>query len=325
MRRLLLLSSVVIVVAALALVPLPWVELAPGPALDVRSRLEVDRPPAHEPSGHLLLTTVLLGDATSFDAVDALVDPHRELVARQDVIPPGVNEGDYLAAQQQVFVESGQVAAAVAAREAGLPVTVTGGGAVVAAVATGSPADGKLREGDVITAVDGRPVHLASDLVSRLAAVGSGTVVTLTVRRAGRARSVGIRLRRASQLGRPRLGVAIETLDLRVRLPFHVGIRGNDIGGPSAGLMMALTVYDLLQPTDLTRGRTIAGTGTIDVDGRVGPIGGIREKVVGARRAGATLFLAPVSEAGDARDAAPKGLRVVPVSTFDEAVAALRR
>ena len=130
-------------------------------------------------------------------------------------------------------------------------------------------------------------------------------------------------MRRVSSIGRPALGVALQSVDPKIDLPFAVKVNQGDIGGPSAGLMLALSVYDLASATDLARGRVIAGTGTIDLDGRVGEIGGIAEKVVGARRAGAVLFLAPATQAGDARKAAGGRIRVVAVKTFQDAVDAL--
>ena len=110
----------------------------------------------------------------------------------------------------------------------------------------------------------------------------------------------------------------------RVDLPFDVRVNVSDVGGPSAGLMVALATYQLATTTDLVHGRVVAGTGTIDLAGNVGPIGGIGEKVAGAERDGATLFLAPAEEAGNARAAAGSHLKVVAVRTFADALAALR-
>src|SRR5439155_14264492 len=197
------------------------------------------------------------------------------------------------------------------------------GGARVAGVIRGSPADGKLREGDVITAVDGRPVRLASDVAEATARAKPGEAGTVPFRRGDETGTARIELRRVNELGRPGLGVALRTVNFSIRLPFPVQIDQGQIGGPSAGLMMALTVYDLTDPGDLVKGRTIAGTGTVDIAGNVGAVGGVRQKVETAERAGATVFLVPVDEAAEARRAARRGLVVAPVGTVRDAVAAL--
>ena len=322
MRRALFLSAFGLIVAAALIVPLPVVAIEPGTAVPVPPRVNVAAPvqPVH---GQLLLTTVRLAEPSAVRAVVDWLDRQADLVPRQAVIPPGVDEPEYFAAQERVFRESAQVAAAVGLREAGYPVEVSGGGVRISAVIPGSPAAGKLREGDVVTAVDGRPVRVASDLVEATSRARAGDEVTVEVRRGDEIHRYAIRLARVSELGRPALGVALSTLGFDVKLPFAVEVDQGRIGGPSAGLMLALTVYDLIDPLDLARGRTIAGTGTIDVAGHVGAVGGVPQKVAAAKEAGAELFLVPAEEAKQAREAAGKGLKVASVETFDDAVAAL--
>jgi PDZ domain-containing protein len=322
MRRLLLVVSVGVVAAALVAVPLPFVELNPGPALDVPSQIEFGGP-AHPVSGKLMLTTVSLAQPSALGAVEALVTPHHELLLQTQVIPPGVNEQQYLADQVQVFQESAQVAAAVGLKAAGYPVSVSGGGVQVMGVITGSPADGKLKIGDVITAIDGRPVQLASDLQAATEKASDGQTVTLTVVRGNQQVQVPVQLRRLSELGRPGLGVALRTIAPKITLPFPVKVKNQEIGGPSAGLMMSVGVYSLASGDDLTRGRVVAGTGTIDLNGTVGPVGGVAEKIVGAEQRGARIFLVPTSEAPDARKAGLTDVTIIPVDTFAEAKAAL--
>jgi PDZ domain-containing protein len=288
----------------------------------VPPRVKVAAPvqPVH---GQLLLTTVRLAEPSAVKAVVDWIDDDADLMPRQAVIPPGVDEREYFAAQERVFRESAQVAAAVGLRKAGYPVEVSGGGVRVSAVIPGSPAAGKLREGDVITAIDGRPVRLASDVVEATSRARAGDEVTVEVKRGDEIRRYTIRLARVNELGRPGLGVALTTLGFDIKLPFPVEVDQGKIGGPSAGLMLALTVYDLVDPVDLARGRTIAGTGTIDVAGHVGPVGGVAQKVAAAEEAGAKMFLVPAAEAKEARKAAGKRLKVASVNTMDDAVAAL--
>ena len=323
-RRLLLAGSVVVVVAALAWVPLPLAELAPGPAVDVAPLVTLGGP-THAVNGRLLLTTVAVSHPSAARALVAWLSAHHEVVTQVDVVPSGVTEQDWEAALRRQFDDSARIAAAVGLSAAGYPAAVTGGGARIVEIARGGPADGTLEAGDVVTAVDGRPVHVAADLGAALAGVADGHTVTLTVARTGRTLEVPVTARYLEDLGRPGLGVALDSVAPVVTLPFPVSVNNDRIGGPSAGLMLALTVYDLATDHDLARGRAVAGTGTLDGASTVGPIGGIADKVVGARKAGATVFLAPAAQAAEARAAAGPGMTVIGVTTFADAVDALTR
>jgi PDZ domain-containing protein len=323
--RTLLLVLLGVVALAVLIVPLPFVYVVgPGSALPVEDRVELGRAPDRV-SGDLLLLTVSFGHPTTAETLWAWLDDNEDVLRRDQVVPPHVDDEEYLRAQRRLFRESGEVAAAVGLRTAGLPVQVSGGGARLVDVFPGGPAEGELERGDVVLAVDGQPVQLASDLGTNLSKRSSGDEVTVTFRRDGAERQVRIRLERVAQLNRPGLGVAVETVEPDVSLPFPVDVDQGDIGGPSAGLMIALTVYDLVHPGDLTAGRTVAGTGTIDINGEVGPVGGVRQKVEAAKDSDAGLFLVPVEEAEDARAAAGADLPVVAVRNFQEAVAHLER
>lgn len=320
--------TLVVLVVLAVFVPLPLLVIAPGSAVSVGPRVELGRPP--DPlSGSLLLTTVRIFQPSALGVARAWLADHQEVRSRSDVVPEGVDTKEYEAAQLELFRESSEVAAAVGLRAAGEGVEISGSGARVADVVKGSPASEGLVMDDVITAIDGQPVKLASDLVTALGSRSAGDEVALTVRRPGGGgpvdQEVRLRLRDLAELGRPALGVAVTTVDLEINLPFPVQVDQGEIGGPSAGLMIALTVFDLTDPSDLTRGRTIAGTGTIDLDGEVGPVGGVDSKVVAAEQAGASVFLVPRDEAAQAKEAAGDDLEVIPVGTVDEALTALRQ
>jgi PDZ domain-containing protein len=310
------------ILAAAAIVPLPLVAIEPGGAESVAPRVRLGIP-AHPVNGQFLLTTVRLAEPPPVGALSAWIDPEIDLEPRPAVIPSGIPEDQYVRAQELLFRESSEVAAAVGLRAAGFPVKVSGSGARVVGVIAGSPADGRLREGDVIVAVDGRPVRSASDVAEATARTGPGRDVTVTFRRGNETRTVTVPLKTISQLGRPALGVSLDSLALQIRLPFPVEVDQNGIGGPSAGLMMAVTIYDLVDPGDLAQGRTIAGTGTIDLAGNVGPVGGVRQKVIAARRARAKVFVVPADEATEALEAADDRLVVKPVRTLSQALEAL--
>ncbi|MDP9419330.1 MAG: PDZ domain-containing protein [Actinomycetota bacterium] len=314
--------AVVVLVAGL-FVPLPLFVIAPGSAVSVGERVTFAGA-RDELSGELLLTTVRLFRSNALGVVQAWVSRSHDLLTEGEVLPEGVDPEALEEAQRAMFRESSEVAAAVGLRRAGEQVEVSGQGARIIQLSAGSPASEVLQVGDVIVAVDGRPIEVASDLVGALGARAEGEEVALTIRRDGAPSEVPVALGTVEGLDRPGLGVAVSTVDLALSLPFSVEVDQGRIGGPSAGLMIALTVYDLADPGDLTVGRRIAGTGTIDLNGGVGPVGGVDAKVVAAREAGATVFLVPEYEASLAREVAGGDLEVVPVATLDDAIAALQ-
>jgi PDZ domain-containing protein len=177
------------------------------------------------------------------------------------------------------------------------------------------PATGVLRKGDIITAVDGRPVTCRASAGMLIRARGPGAVVRLTIDRRGTTRQV--RLKTADSGGKAVVGVGVFE---NYRFPFQVRINVGPIGGPSAGLMFALGIMDKLTPSGLTRGRFIAGTGEISASGAVSPIGGIQQKMAGARTAGATVFLTPAANCPDTTGGVPQGLRLIKVYTLAGAV-----
>jgi PDZ domain-containing protein len=187
----------------------------------------------------------------------------------------------------------------------------------------GGAADGVLAVGDVITAVDGRPVTADTDLSGAIDRA-EGAAVTLAVHAvAGAERTVSLTPRRSPDGTRWLLGVVIGPANPQVRLQIPVTVDAGNVEGPSAGLMTALTVYDMLSPVDVAAGRAIAGTGTLAVDGTVGDIGGIEAKARAAEAAGADLFLAPADQAQAARAVLGDRVPVVGVATFADALSAL--
>lgn len=314
---------VLLLLIAGAVVPLPLFVIAPGSAISVAERVELGRAP--DPiSGELLLTTVRVFQPTAFGVVQAWLADAQEIFSREEIVPEGVNDAEFETAQRELFRESAEVAAAVGLRAAGEGVEISGGGALVAGLLPDSPAAGVLAEGDVITAIDGMPVSLASDLVTALASRSAGDEVVLSVQRNEAVEEFRLRLTTVEGVGQPAIGVAVTTVDLDISLPFPVEVDQGRIGGPSAGLLIALTVYDLADPGDLAAGRSIAGTGTIDLDGEVGPVGGVDAKVVAAREAGVSVFLVPEDEVALAEEAAGDDIQVVPVGTVEDAIAALQ-
>lgn len=323
MRRSLFAIAVGLLAWAAAVVPLPVLELSPVQAQPVTALLELERTP--DPlQGRILFTGVRAEPTSAVGAVATWLDEHREIVIRPLLVPAGGGEHDFAELQRRIFRESVDVAAAAAMREAGLDVDVEGGGAEVVRVAPGTPAEGELQQGDIITEVDGRQVRLATELASITSGLDPGEEVDITFQRGTETRTVTLEVAMLPQTGESGIGVAVRTVDLDIQLPIEVRVpEGVRVGGASAGLMMALTVYDLVEDADLTDGDAIAGTGAIDLSGDVHPVSGIAEKVRGAELAEADVFLVPAAQADEAREAAPAGLRIVAVEDLTDAIGQL--
>ncbi len=298
----------------------PVVVIAPGQSFDVSDGIHIEGRPADKVNGGYLLTSVSVQQPNGLGLVWAFVRS-RQIVSLDAVVPRGVDQERYFEAQRELFVETRSIASAAAARAAGLEVRLRGTGARVVGVLEGSPAEEVLREADVIVAIDGRPVTLADEIGRVIRARPSGTQFTLTVERGGGRVEVALRSRAGIIEGRPGIGVTVDTRDFRIDLPFRLRFDDVEIGGPSAGITYALAVYDLIVPEDLARGRDIASTGEINLDGRVGPVGGVEEKAIAAEIAGADLFLVPEEEVDQARGA---GIPVQGIQTLMEAIEQLR-
>lgn len=309
------------------LVTLPFVVLRPGPAVDIIGRPEdgapvvtVEGAKSYPTSGALYFTTVAQYGGpgrrpTAWNVIGALVDPDAELLRESVVYPPQVSEQAVREQNTAAMTDSQDEAVAVALSKLGRPVTER---AEVAEVLPDSPATGTLRKGDVITRVDDKAVAHASEITQRIQKSAGG--VTLTVKRGGSTRTVP--LTPVVRNGRRVVGVLIQPkFSFGVDVKIHVG----DVGGPSAGMMFALGVYDTLTPGALTGGQKIAGTGTLVSTGAVGPIGGIAQKMVGAKEAGAGFFLAPRGNCNEVVGHVPDGLVVTPVETFDQALSAVEK
>jgi Lon-like protease len=324
-RKLFYLGSLAVIAAAILYVPLPLLVLAPAPLTAATAAVEVGGV-EEELNGDLYITTVSVLPTTTSGAFRALLDDHRDVTLQATIVPADVDEEEFFEVQRELFRESVQVAAAVGLELAGHEVNVGGGGARVIEIMPDSPAQGELREGDVIVAADGQEVQLASELAAVTGAAGPGDVLTLTVVRAGEETEVDVRTtiisEETEQVG---IGVWVQTEDQEIDLPEDLDLDVQArIGGPSAGLILALTVYDLFSDEDLLGGREVAGTGTVDLTGRVGAVGGVDKKVKSSIDAGAGVFLVPERLEEVARDAAGDDIEVIPVASVEEAIEALR-
>jgi len=318
--------GVVLAVVAAALLPVPYVILSPGPTLNTLGTLrghpliQVSGHPSYAPSGHLNLVTVSFQGGPSdqfnvFTALQAWLTPHDAVVPEQELFGPGQTQQQVVRQDTQQMVSSQQTATAAALCQLGVRFTTV---EKVAGTVSGLPAARVLRKGDVITAIGGKPVTCRADVAHLIQAHSPGTPVTLTVQRGGAAHQ--FRVGTVRDQGHAVVGITVAE---SFRFPFNVKINVGDIGGPSAGMMFALGIIDKLTPGDLTGGRFVAGTGEISADGTVGAIGGIQQKLAGARAAGATVFLTPAANCPDTAGAVPAGMRLIKVSTLGDAVDAL--
>lgn len=315
--------SAAIVALAAVVVPMPFVEFAPGGATPIPPLLEIEGTETYPVDGQLSLLTVRLAQPSLVESIAAWASPDRELQRRGTVIPPGVDSSQFFRLQQRQFERAFELAAAVGLEAAGFEVDVSDAPVVFSVLPEG-PAGGVLEAGDVILSIRGEPIASAERLIERLSDVEPGEEIDLRVRRGEDELDVTVTAGPVPGLDRPAgLGILVETVAGDIELPFPVELGDTDIGGPSAGLMTALTVYDLVTEEDLARGRTIAGTGEIDANGTVGAIGGIEEKVVAAERAGADVIVVPASQESEI-GSVPDSLELVPVATFEDALEALR-
>lgn len=298
----------------------PFVIFAPGKAFDVTDDIRIRGVDADDVDGEYLLTSVAVQQPNVLGVVAALFQG-RELAPLQSIVPADVDPEEYFEQQEALFKEAQTIAAAAAAQAAGMKVDLNGDGARIEAVSDGSPAERVLEAGDVVVAIDGKPIELADDLQRTIRARPVGTTFTFEIERGKDTRTVEVESRSGIVRGAPGIGVLVATENFDVNLPFKITFEERDIGGPSAGLSYALAVYDLIEDSDLAAGRVIATTGTMDLEGNVGPIGGVEQKTVAATRQGAELFLVP----SDELDQVPSSdLEVVGVETLEEAIEALR-
>lgn len=328
-----------LIVALIALVvltflPTPYVIQRPGPVYDTLGTaagedgeqvplIAIDGAETFETGGSLNLTTVqVVGNRERtpswFELALAWMDPSRAVVPIESVFPEGVTSEQRDERNAVLMVDSQHEATAAALGELGYD---TGASVTVVEAVQDSPADGVLEADDVIEAVGGEPVTSAAELRASIQD-GEGTPVDLTVLRDGEEQQVELTPELSTTDGVDTWLIGI-TLTTDYDFPIDVTIQLDNVGGPSAGMMFALGIVDELTAGELNGGKDIAGTGTIDAAGTVGPIGGIRQKLYGARDAGADYFLAPASNCDEVVGHVPDGLRVFSTATLEESLAAL--
>ena len=305
-------------------VRLPFYAYSSGPVGDALQSVKVSEVATYDSDGELMMLTVSSQEVNPFEAVVAGFDPDIDLVPREAVRPPDESIEDFVARNRATMDLSRETAITLALTRLGFEVITRSDGVLVADLVEGAPAASVLQIDDVIISVEGEPVELADQVGPIVAQSEVGDQVSIQVRRGDEILDLKVTLTgREDDPVVPMIGISAVALNPRFEYPFPIDIDAGLVGGPSAGLMYTLAVMELLAPEDLTHGRVIAGTGTIDSAGNVGPIGGVRQKVVAAEAAGAEVMLVPAGNMDEALTARRERLELIPVATLDEALAVL--
>ncbi|MCD9873830.1 YlbL family protein [Streptomyces guryensis] len=341
-----MLASTLMLIALLCagvFIPVPYSEMSPGPTVntlgdhDGEPVLQISGRRTYAADGNLNMTTVRVTSAdyrmNLVEAVYGWLAHDSKVVPHDTLYPDGKTEEQSTQENAEEFSQSQESAKVAALKELGIPVRSW---VIVSTVVKGSPAQGQLHAGDVIKAVDGTAVKQPADVAKLVTRHQPGQKVAFTIvpakdqaaavkknTTATGTRDITITTTTSDDSGKKRAIVGISA-GTDHTFPFTIDIKLADVGGPSAGLMFALGIYDKLTPGDLTGGKFVAGTGTIDDSGKVGPIGGIEMKTVGARDKGAQYFLTPAENCAAAAKDTPGGLTLVKVNTIDDALGALK-
>lgn len=295
---------------------IPYLAYSAGPVSDALDTVRAEGVEVYIPQGELLMLTIVSQNVNLFEAVLVGVDPTVDLVRKEAVRRPGETAEEYRSRVLQQMDDSNFRSIVVALRHLGfdmVPVEV-----VISEFVEGVPATEVLRLGDTIVAVDGLPVSSISEIGPLIQGREVGSTLEIRVARDGEELDLTVELaERTDTPGVAMIGVVLGEI---TEPPFPLAIRTVDVGGPSAGMMHALAIIDTLTEGDLTKGHVIAGTGTISIDGTVGAIGGVRQKVVAAEAAGASHILVPRDNYQDALTVERTTIEIVPIGTLDEAL-----
>ncbi|MBY6267735.1 SepM family pheromone-processing serine protease [Parageobacillus thermoglucosidasius] len=322
----------VIVALLLIFIKLPYYVTMPGTAQDLKPLVHVENGDKDE--GELMLTTVKMGRANVVAYLLAHIRSFYELHPLDEIKQEGETDEEYTMRQFQLMEQSKEAAIVVAYKKAGKPVSYKAKGVYVMSVVPHMPAYGRLKVGDRIVEIDGKKMDTSEQMVQYIRTKKKGDHVSIMFERGKKKKVETLALmpfpHDPKQIG---VGISLAT-DYDVVTNPPVRVNSEQIGGPSAGLMFSLEIYNQLVDEDITKGHKIAGTGTININGEVGPIGGISQKIVAADKEGAEIFFAP-NENGVAdsnyREAVKTAkeigtsMKIVPVDTFDDAVRYLER
>ena len=315
--------SIFIVIGSLTFVKTDYYFMSPGPPY--QWDIEYGNIENYEFNGNLFQLTVRRDEANALIYAWSYVDKSIDLYPREVILPKGVTPDELSQISIQNMKTSENVAIAVALTYIGYDIGSKGDGVSVVGILDDSPVKDKLQRGDLLNSINGIEISSATEFIATLRRYQIGDVISIGVERDfdGERKNIEVQTKLIEHVeyeGEPMVGFLATTVNERFDFPFEVDIKTGNVGGPSAGLMMALNVYNNLIPKDITNSLVIAGTGTIEIDGSVGPVGGIKQKVIAAKRAGAELILVPTANFEEALPMATESTDIVAIDSFEEAL-----
>ena len=315
-----------IVLMPIGLVKTEYYFMSPGPPY--QWEIEYGNNENYSFDGNLYQLTVRRDEANIYVYLWSLLNSSYDLYPREVILPDGVTPQELSEISIQNMRTSENVAIAVALKNIGYEIDSKGDGVAVVGLLEDSPVKDKLKKGDLINSINNTDIYSATEFISTLRTYSIGETVSIGLLREidGIKEQIYIKttlIEHVEYEGEPMVGFLATTVNERFDFPFEIDIKTGNVGGPSAGLMMALNVYNNLIPEDITNSKIIAGTGTIEIDGSVGPVGGIKQKIIAAKRAGAELILVPVANFEDAQPFETDKTAIVAVDSFDEALAVI--
>ena len=314
--------SLIIVIASIlpfGLMKTDYYFMAPGPPY--QWDIAIEGAESYDYEGNLYQLTVRRDEANYFTYVWAKVDNSVDLYSREVILPTGVTPQELSEISMQNMKTSENVAIAVALNLLDYEIETQGDGVLVVGIMDDSPVAGKLLKEDLIISINNEVIKSTTEFISLLRTYEIGDMVSIGLIRNDKEMSIETKLiEHIDYENEPMVGFLASTPNQRFVFPISVDIDTGNVGGPSAGLMMALNVYNSLTEYDITKGIKVAGTGTIEIDGSVGPVGGVKQKVIAAKNAGSTLILVPTANFDDVQSYIDEDTSIVSVDTFNEAL-----
>ena len=293
--------------------------MSPGPPY--QWAIEISLEETYPFDGNLFQLTVRRDEANYYSYIWAKFDDSVDLYEREQILPKGITPEVLNQISINSIKTSENVAIAVALQTIGYEIVISGDGVLVVSLLDDSPVINKLQKDDLIIQLNNHTVSSVSDFIGKLRTYEIGDTVSVSYIRDGKLQKFDTKLiEHAEYKEEPMVGFLASTPNEKYEFPFDIDIKTGSVGGPSAGLLMALNVYNLLTLEDITKGKVIAGTGTIEIDGSVGPVGGIKQKVIAAKRIGAELILVPTSNFNEAMDLSDKNTSIIAVDSFQESL-----
>ena len=313
-------------ISSLSLVKTDYYFMSPGPPY--QWDIEYGEIENYEFEGNLFQLTVRRDEASALIYAWSLLNDTYDLYPREVILPDGVTPKELSEISIQNMRTSENVAIAVALKNLGYKIESKGDGVAVVGLLDDSPVKNKLKKGDLLNSINNTEIYSATEFISTLRTYSIGETVSIGLLR----ETDGVKeqlyiettlIEHVEYKGEPMVGFLATTVNERFDFPFEIDIKTGNVGGPSAGLMMALNVYNNLIPEDITNSMIVAGTGTIEIDGSVGPVGGIKQKIIAAKRAGAELILVPVANFEEAKHFETDKTAIVAVDSFEEALSVI--